>query len=77
MDHIMQTLVNVPYSGKLSREKTFMHFTFVAIRESFHHEIWGHGILWLDKSKQSVKVFLAKVFSLESFPLYSITWSVH
>ena len=54
-----------------------MHFTFVAIRESFLHEIWGRGILWLDKSKQSTKVFSAKVFSLKSFPLYSISWSAH
>ena len=34
-------LTDILYSGKLSREKTFMFL--VAIRESFLHEIWGRG----------------------------------
>ena len=32
----------------------------MAIRESFLHEIWGHGILWRGKSEQSAKVVSAK-----------------
>ena len=34
-------LTDILYSGKLSREKTFMFL--VAIHESFLHEIWGRG----------------------------------
>ena len=45
---------------------------FVAIRESFLWKIWKHGVLWQNKSEQSVNIFhqFAKVFSLKSFPLY-------
>ena len=61
-----------PYSGKLSREKTFANFTI----------LWKFGgILWCNKSERFAKVFSAKivffhqftkVFSLKSFPLYDI-----
>ena len=67
----------VPYSGKLSKGKNLRKFrSFVAICESFLHEILGRGILWHGKNEQSAKVFSAKihqftkVFSLESFSLY-------
>ena len=53
---------------------------FVAIRESFLREIWGRGVLWHGKNEQSAKIFstkivaifhqFAKIFSLESYPLY-------
>ena len=71
----------VPYSGKLLREKTFREFWgFVAIRESFLHKIVGVAFFGSDTSEQSTKVPLrksdfhqnAKVFSLESYPLYGI-----
>ena len=49
--------------------ETFREFCgFGAIRKSFLREIWGRGILWRGKSEQ-----FAKVFSLESFPLYGTT----
>ena len=64
------------------REKTFTNFAvlwlFVKV---FFHKVWGRGILWHGKSKQSGKVFsvkfiffyqFAKVFSLKSSPLYGI-----
>ena len=44
----------LPYSGKLSREKTFTNFSFVAIRKTFLCKIWGCGILWCEKSEQSL-----------------------
>ena len=31
--------------------------SFVAIRESFFHEIWEHDVLWCSKSEQSVQNF--------------------
>ena len=34
---------------------------FVAIRESFLHEIGGCGVLWHDKSEQFTKIFSAKI----------------
>ena len=53
---------------------------FVAIRESFLRKIWGHGIRWCGKGAiresflRENHIFhqFAKVFSLESFPLYGI-----
>ena len=69
----------LPYSGKLSREKTFHKFcSFVAIRESFLHEIWGVASFGTAKASNPRKFSprksyfhqFAKVFSLESFPLY-------
>ena len=72
----------LPYSGKLNfrRRKLSHEFRgFVAIREfqSFLREILGLGVLWRGKREQSAKVFsffhqFAKVFSLDSFPLYGI-----
>ena len=52
--------------------------SFVAICKSFLHKIWGLGVFWSGKSEQSAflqKSYFhqfAKVFSLESFPLYGI-----
>ena len=57
------TLVHIPYSGKLLREKTFANFAVLC----FLRKIWGCGTLVLQN-----RVFhhFAKVFSFESFPLY-------
>ena len=49
-------------------------------RESFPRDIWGHDLLWRGKSEQSAKVSLRKsyfspiykVFTLESFPAYTV-----
>ena len=70
----------LPYSGKLLREKNFdrKFRGFVAIHESFLHEIGGMASFSGDTSEQSTKVFsakfyfhqIAKVFSLDCFPLY-------
>ena len=64
--------LKIPYRGKLSREKTFTNFTILWLfAKVFFREIWGHGIRWHSKSKQSTKVFstkihqFAKVFSLD------------
>ena len=66
----------VLYSEKLLREKTFINFAVLWLFESFLCKIWGHGVLWHGKSKQSAKVFLIftnlqKFFSLKSCLLYS------
>ena len=55
----------IPYSGKLSREKTFANFVVLWLFLKIFSEIWERSILWHSKSEQS-----AKVFSLKSFPLY-------
>ena len=40
-------------------QENFCEFCgFVAICESFFHEVWGHGVLWCGTSKQSAKVSL-------------------
>ena len=66
------------YSGK---GENFCEFHgFVAICESFLRKFWGRGVLWHGTGEQSAQVFsakivfpqVAKVFSLESFPLYGI-----
>jgi len=43
------------------RKLTQISRGFVAICESFLHEIWGRGGLSRGKSEQSVKVFSAKI----------------
>ena len=44
----------IPYSGNFRRKKNVCEFCgFVAIRKSFLHEIWGHGILWCGTNEQS------------------------
>ena len=69
----------LPDSGKLLREKNLRKFWgFIAICESFLHEIGGVASFSSDTSEQSTKVSLrksyfcqiTKVFSLECFPLY-------
>ena len=57
----MQVCLSIPYSRKLSRKKTFANFSFVAVCESFLHEIWRCGILWRGTSKQSTKVCSTKI----------------
>ena len=62
--------------GNFRGRKLLQISHFVAIRESFLHEIWKYGILWCSKSEQSMlhenRTFhqLAKIFSPESFSLY-------
>ena len=64
------------YSGKLSKEKTFVNF-----KVCDYSQKWGRGILWQhNQFKQSTKCFsenhifhqFTKFFSLESFPLCGI-----
>ena len=71
----------IPYSGKLSREKSFANFTqfcsyYISLRNL---EAWR---LFERQKRATTKVFStkivffyqsAKVFSLESFPLYGDT----
>ena len=69
-------------TGGLSKGENFHEFRgFVAIRESFLREIWGVVSFGVAKASNPRKFSLqksnyyqfAKVFSLESFPLYGIT----
>ena len=53
----------IPYTGKLSREKTFQEFrSFVAICKSFLCKIWGCGVLWGGKVSNPRKFFLRKSY---------------
>ena len=53
---------NYRIAEKLLRGENFSEFrSFVAIRESFLCEIWGHGVLWHSMSEQSTKVFSEKI----------------
>ena len=65
----------VPYSGKLSREKTFADLEVLWLfTKSFLREIWGRH-KWAPAKVYSTKIVFhqfAKVFSLKSFPLCSI-----
>ena len=66
---LLDVVVNVSYSGKLLREKTFV--------KVFSLKLGGVESLDNDTSKQSTKGFSAKILfppnhSLESFPLYGI-----
>ena len=47
----------LPYSGKLSRKKTFANFAGYLQKS----EVWGRGILWHGKNEQSPKVFSMKI----------------
>ena len=63
--------LKLPYSRKVLREKTFVHFTF-CICESFLHEILGMAFFGAAKANNSRKFSLGKhhfmkVFSLKSF----------
>ena len=72
----------IPYSGKLSREKTFANFTVCGNLRKFSLQNLG---AWRPLARQKWVIresFLcenhifhqsAKVFSLESFPLYNTT----
>ena len=74
-------LDGIPYSGKLSREKTFANFE---VREPsakvFSTKFWGMPptYVWFQAIRESfLREILtsygsAKVFSLESLPLYGI-----
>ena len=71
----------VPYSGKLSRERTFMNFAVVwlfvkAFSAKFGNEMFFGTAKLSNPQKFSLRKFVfhqfVKVFSLESFLLYSI-----
>ena len=71
----------VPYSGKLSRERTFMNFAVVwlfvkVFSAKFGNEMFFGAAKLSNPQKFSLRKFIfhqfLKVFSLESFPLYSI-----
>ena len=52
---------NIPYSGKLSREKTSRISQFCSYTSKFSPRNLGHGVFWHSKSEQSAKVFSAKI----------------
>jgi len=55
-------LLSIPYSGKLSREKTFANFVVLWLfAKVFSTKFWGVGVLWHGKNEQSVKVFSVKI----------------
>ena len=51
----------VPYSGKLSREKTFANFVVLGCMRTFSPRNLGRGVLWCGKSEQCAKVLSAKI----------------
>ena len=58
----------LPYSGKLSREKTFANFKVLQLfMKVFSAKLGGMASFGSDTSEQSVKVFSAKVFSAKIF----------
>ena len=71
---------NITYSGKLSREKTFANFVVLCLFVKVFSAKYG-GVASLVRHKRAIhesflrenRIFhqLAKVFFLESFPLYS------
>ena len=78
------TLIYIPYSGKLSRDKTFANFAdlkpFVKVFSanlSVHVRVRMRPILPLTHESFLREIFyfhiFAKVLSLESFPLYGIS----
>ena len=54
-------LAVVLYSGKLSREKTFVNFAVLWLFAKKRKKFWGCGILWYSTSEQSTKVFSMKI----------------
>ena len=75
-------LTDIPYSGKLSREKTFINFTVWWLFTKVF--LWNLGVwhLWHCKSKQSTKVFSVKIvvftnsrkFSKSKVFRYTVLW---
>ena len=61
MEYILPTQLHVPYSGKISREKTFANFTVFMLYTKVSPRNLGRGVLWRCKSDQSTKVFSAKI----------------
>ena len=62
---------NIPYSGKLSTEKTFANLRFCGYLRKFslqNLEVWH---LWCCKSEQSVKVFFAKIIFFTNLRKFS------
>ena len=73
----VETTARIPrIAGKFRGRKVSRISRFCGYSQSFLREIWRHGVLSSGKSEQSAQVFSAKiyqsakVFSLESFPLY-------
>ena len=76
---ILCTRKKIPHSGKLFEGENFCELrSFVAVHESFLREIWGVASFGVAKTSNPRKFYpqksyfhqFAKVFSLESFPLY-------
>ena len=81
-----QKVFSIPYSGKLLREKTFTNFAVLWLFAKVFPVKFG-GLVSLGAAQMGIpQKFLCKncifhqfvkVFSLESFPLYSIVTIVH
>ena len=54
-------LILLPYSGKLSRGKTFANFAVLWLYAKFSPRNLGRDVLWRCKSEQSAQVFSAKI----------------
>ena len=74
LGHASAVIAVYTYSGKLFEGENFR-----ANFESFLREIWGRRVLWRGKKRAIRESFVCenriyhKVFSLESFSLYSIS----
>ena len=66
----------LPHSGKLSREKTFANFGQFSSRTSHARNQYMYPVYSVNQRKFSLRNLharrFAKVFSLETFPLYGI-----
>ena len=79
--HTCMCEYSILYSGKLSREKTFMNFEVCSYSRKFSLQKWGawyrlaatpaSNVRNVSPQKSSFHQ-IAKVLSLESFPLYGI-----
>ena len=54
--HTIITMLTTSYSGKLSRENTFVNVGFCGYTRKFSPRNLGRGVLWRGKSKQSAKI---------------------
>ena len=81
---VLWFVFSISYSGKLSREKTFANFAVLWLFTKVFYAKFG-GVVSFGAAQQAFREsFLhenclfhqfAKVFSLESFPLYSIAFN--
>ena len=76
---VLKNRLLLPYSGKLSREKTFVNFVVLWLFVKFFSEKFG-GVTPLALQKRAIRknrIFhqSVKVFSLKSFPPYGIVYT--